>query len=264
MNILRQLSLTPNIVRNLIQTRNYAVPKLPVEWIEPEKISCIDPRKSGDGGLELNIKPEDPIKFFEKSEELKGADSIVKKIFSINFNNRKSTVYLQKERAIQLVQRHSHDRGSMEAKIAKMTVRILQLQEHQKIFWQNKKTKRILKELIDKRNKCLKFLRRQDYPRFEFLLERLNLIYKPCPEDKQPLDYKSCTTRLMEKYCDKIVKEKLANYRQELESQQASFFKEKAEKLEFIRNEEIACGVTPTISEEEIEAAKQKAASFVN
>lgn len=59
------------------------------------------------------------------------------------------------------------------------------------------------------------------------------------------------------------MKKKLEDYKQELESQKASFYKEKAEKLEFIRNEEIACGATPTVSEEEIASAKEKAASFV-
>lgn len=63
-----------------------------------------------------------------------------------------------------------------------MTVQILQLQEHQKEFWQNGKSKTILKELIEKRKKYLKKLRTQDYPRFEFLLERLNLVYKPFAE----------------------------------------------------------------------------------
>lgn len=72
MNILRRLKCAPNVVGNLIQTtRNYAVIKLPIEWIPPREISPIDPEKSGDGGLDLGIKPEDPMKHFDGSEELK-------------------------------------------------------------------------------------------------------------------------------------------------------------------------------------------------
>lgn len=52
-------------------TRNYAAPKkLPVEWIRPEKVSCISPEKSGDLGLSFNLTPNDPIDEFNKSSEL--------------------------------------------------------------------------------------------------------------------------------------------------------------------------------------------------
>ena len=66
--------------------------------------------------------------------------------------------------------------------VARLTVTIQQLQEHQKKFPYNKKTKVLLKELIERRKKRLKNLRRTDYPLFEFVLERLNLTYKPFPE----------------------------------------------------------------------------------
>lgn len=66
--------------------------------------------------------------------------------------------------------------------VAVITAEILQLQEIQEIYPNNKKSKVLLKELIDKRKKWLKKLRIQDYPRFEFLLERLNLVYHPIPE----------------------------------------------------------------------------------
>lgn len=63
-----------------------------------------------------------------------------------------------------------------------MTVQILQLQEHQEKFRNNVKTKVMLKELIEKRKRLLKILRDQDYPRFEFLLKRLNIVYHPFQE----------------------------------------------------------------------------------
>jgi small subunit ribosomal protein S15 len=69
----------------------------------------------------------------------------------------------------------------MEAKIAKMTVNIRYRQECMEEFPRNLRVKVHLKELIDKRKKYLKYLRRWDYKRFEWLLEKLDLVYKPPP-----------------------------------------------------------------------------------
>lgn len=37
-------------------------------------------------------------------------------------------------------------------------------------------------ELIDRRKKLLKYLRQYDYKKFEWLLEKLNIVYKAHPE----------------------------------------------------------------------------------
>ena len=64
--------LSNNIIGNVIQcTKSYATAKkLPIKWMPPIKIPSIDPRQSGDGGLDLDIKPTDYVKLFEKSKEL--------------------------------------------------------------------------------------------------------------------------------------------------------------------------------------------------
>ena len=62
-----------------------------------------------------------------------------------------------------------------------LTVEILQLQEHMEKNKKNSTTKVFLKEMIEKRKRWLKKLRVQDYARFEYLLERLNLVYHPLP-----------------------------------------------------------------------------------
>ncbi|XP_001603645.1 28S ribosomal protein S15, mitochondrial [Nasonia vitripennis] len=268
MNVLRsvtRLKCASSIVNNIGQARRgYAAPKqLPITWVRPDKVPCISKEKSGDLGIDYNITPVNYIKEFEDIPELDELDDIVKKMFTIHYQRRRELVDLQKKRARELVKRHHCDEGSMETRIAVITAEILQLQEHQSIFHNNKRSKVLLKELIEKRKKWLKKLRIQDYPRFEYILERLNLVYHPFPEENIFLTRKGGTRQLLQKYCDKLIQKKLDAYRAELEAQQKDFFREKAEKLEFIRNEEIACGVAPSVSEEEIEAAKQKAASFV-
>lgn len=62
-----------------------------------------------------------------------------------------------------------------------MTAEILQLQEIIKRNPRDKKKKVFLKEIIEKRNKYLRIMRTWDYKRFEWILEKLNLIYKKPP-----------------------------------------------------------------------------------
>jgi len=66
--------------------------------------------------------------------------------------------------------------------VAIMTNDIHQLQEHLTEHPKNKKMKVKLLETIAKRKKLLKILRQCDYRRFEWVLEKLNLVYKPIPE----------------------------------------------------------------------------------
>jgi len=48
----------------------------------------------------------------------------------------------------------------------------------------------------------------------------------------------------------------LAEYRNELDNEKEKFLKQKLETFEWIKKEEIECGVTPTITDAEIESAR--------
>jgi len=63
-----------------------------------------------------------------------------------------------------------------------MTNNIHRLQEHMKKYPTNSVAKVALKKTIEKRGKYLRYLRMWDYRRFEWVLEKLNLVYKPMPE----------------------------------------------------------------------------------
>lgn len=65
--------------------------------------------------------------------------------------------------------------------VAQMTADIRNLQQVMEEFPKDKCCKVRLKELIDLRKKWLKYLRCWDYKRFEWLLEKLDLVYKPAP-----------------------------------------------------------------------------------
>jgi small subunit ribosomal protein S15 len=66
--------------------------------------------------------------------------------------------------------------------VAKDTIQIRKLQSLWEKFPRNKRQKVALKEIIEKRKSRLNKLRAADYKRFEWLLEKLSLEYRPKPE----------------------------------------------------------------------------------
>ncbi|XP_006610375.1 28S ribosomal protein S15, mitochondrial [Apis dorsata] len=229
-----------------------------IKWVRPVKIPSIDPRKSGDLGLNIPIKSTDIKLYYENSKELEDANDLVKKSFSLEFQRGKETRNLSREKTIELVKRHICDRSSPEVKIAAMTAEIQYLQKYIENHPRNKKIKIFLKELIDKRNKHLKLMRKWDYKRFEWLLERLNLTYIAQPEDLNKVTRKNALRKLTQNYCDAIIQEKLDAFKKELKEQQKIFYAEKAEKLKYILKVEKEYGLNLTVTQEDIEAALKK------
>lgn len=232
-----------------------------MEWVRPEKPSCISTEKSGDLGLEYNINPKDPCPIYRELPEIENCSEDVKKILSLEFHPKKETTRLKASLAEELVENHEND-PSYDVSIARLTADIHYLQEYMKNNPRNKKAKVALKEKIDKRKKYLSKLRVWDYKRFEWILEKLNLVYKPRPEKHLFVTRKGSIRMLLRMHCDEIKQEKKDAYRAELESQQKDFFEKKAKQLAFIRKEEIFCGLEPTVTDEDIENAKKKAASL--
>lgn len=92
-----------------------------------------------------------------------------------------------------------------------------------------------------------------------FLILHKNNEYQTFYSGPTQITRKESLTRLTEKHCNKIIQDKLNTYKRELKDLQKDFYREKAEKLAFIREEELACGLQPSVSEEDIEYVKQKA-----
>jgi len=70
---------------------------------------------------------------------------------------------------------------------------------------------------------------------------------------------KDSLRRLTQNHCNKLIQDKLNAYKKELKELQKDFYIEKTEKLIFIREEELTCGLKPTVTEDDIKLAKQKA-----
>lgn len=127
---------------------------------------------------------------------------------------------------------------------------------------QNKRMKALLKELIDRRKKFLKHLRRYDYRRFEWVLEKLDLKYVPAPMSFHPIARKEAMRSIMRRYCRNIKQTRLDALKEELASQQLQFLAEKIKNLDFIRNEQIACKIPVTVSKEKIDEVKKQYAEL--
>lgn len=139
-----------------------------------------------------------------------------------------------------------------------MTARIRHLQEYMQKHPRNVRAKVHLKELIDKRKRFLRYLRGWDYKRFEWALEKLDLVYKPYPSQYHWITRKDSLRKLTDSHCDNIREERLLAYRKELEDQQIAFLERKLENLELIRREQQELKIPVTVSEEAIKAAKQQ------
>ncbi|XP_018401951.1 PREDICTED: 28S ribosomal protein S15, mitochondrial [Cyphomyrmex costatus] len=268
MNMIINYKQTTRTAANLLKNgsnllRRYAtIADYKITWVRPEKISYLSSETSGDLGLKIDVKSSDFGEKFNELPELKSASDIVKKMFTLQFLPRKETIYVRRDKMLELVKRHRLDENSPEATIAIMTNDIHQLQEFLMECPKNTKIKVKLLETIAKRRKVLKNLRHWDYRRFEWILEKLNLVYKPAPELPHQITRKDSLRRLTEKRCNELVQEKLDIYKRELKELQKDFYIEKAEKLAFIREEEITCGLQPSVNEEDIACAKQKAKEY--
>ncbi|KAL0118009.1 hypothetical protein PUN28_008999 [Cardiocondyla obscurior] len=245
-------------------SRKYAtsIADYKITWVEPKKVPYWSSERSGDQGIKIDVKSSNFGNSYNELSELKDANDTVKKMFTLQFLPRKETTIIRREKIMALVKRHKLDDKSSEAKIAKMTSDIYQLQKDVLKQPTNKVIRIKLLETIDKRKKILKLLREKDYRRFEWVLEKLNLVYKPTPELPLKINRETSLERLTEKHCNELVQEKLDAYKTELKQLQKDFYIEKMKKLMFIREEELACGLQPSVSEEDIAYAKQKANEY--
>lgn len=251
--------LKPELTSKLLCLRNYAFKSdLKIKWVRPTKIPSYNAEQSGDLEPMLNVDKSKPVLAFRNSKELENADEIVKKLFSLEFAPRKHITEVYYGEIISKVKSHPYDVSSDEVKIAAWTGMIRAYQEIMERFPRNKKMKVFLKELIDTRKKYLKYMRKRDYKKFEWLLEVLNIVYKPPPNHFHWVTRKESLQKLTNKYCDNIRNDRLDSYKLVLQNEQPIFLQEKIKALQFIRDEQIDCGAEVTVTEEEIEAVKKQ------
>lgn len=257
----RSIAILASIFKNnLTVTRNYAhVSKsnLKIQWARPEKICCTKPQKSGDLEPLNKLPTKEYLYDFKGSKELEDASDVVKKLFTLEFAPRNEVMRSYKEEMIDRVKRHALDKDSIEVKIAQWTASIRNMQEAMVLYPRDQVLKVHLKELIEKRKKRLKFLRMWDYKKFEWLIEKLNIVYKPWPLEDHRVTRKGSMRKLTKIYCDNVRNEKLEAYKKQLQEEQPAFLQEKIRTLEYIRDEQKKLNIPVTVEQKEIDNAKK-------
>ena len=84
---------------------------------------------------------------------------------------------------------------------------------------------------VDLRRAYIRRLRAYDYKKYEWLLEKLNLVFKERPFSWEMIQKKRHLDRLTELWCDELKQFKLDGLKSELEAQQPEYLRNKAETL---------------------------------
>ncbi|KAK7060660.1 putative universal ribosomal protein uS15 [Halocaridina rubra] len=227
----------------LEQRRSYAMRQELREhgiiWRRPEYIPSWKPSKSGDMEALPKANLSRPIPRVSAAKEaFEGADEITKKLLSLEFSPHKETVKTLKSDALKKIQQHKYETGSMECTIAMLTVKIRNLQQVVARCKKDVHAKVMLQETIARRKKLLKFLRAMDYKRFEWLLEQLNILYRPYPVHYHWITRKDSLRKLIQMHKETLKIDRLEAYKAILETQKEPFLKEKEETLEWIAKTE--------------------------
>nr|CAG4636326.1 EOG090X09BQ [Eubosmina coregoni]SVE69914.1 EOG090X09BQ [Eubosmina coregoni] len=175
--------------------------------------------------------------------EKSGLPEELKKLITLEFASHRKHVQVIKHDAMEKIRRHVLDTASMETRITAITVSIRNQQRHIEEKRTDKTARVLLKENIDKRKALLKRLRAADYKRFEWLLEKLDLVYHATPNPIIPITKKDSLIKLTQIYCDNIRKQQLDDYKKELEKEKVLFDEEKKQTLKWIEEEEKVLGL---------------------
>nr|KAG5711230.1 hypothetical protein BaRGS_004874 [Batillaria attramentaria] len=121
--------------------------------------------------------------------------------------------------------------------VAMLTVEIRNLIPHVITVRKDKKSKSVLVEKIQMRKKILKFLRREDYQRFLWLLRELRIRYVLPPDYYKHESKRFKRKQEVFKAADELRKKKIAELREQLESEREEFMQYKAETLKQIEDD---------------------------
>ncbi|XP_028326966.1 small ribosomal subunit protein uS15m [Gouania willdenowi] len=130
-------------------------------------------------------------------------DDVVKRLLSLELASHSEKLKLKTEQLIAKVQRDENDRNSVEVRVAILTARIRNFQEHLLKHHKDKANKRRMLMAIDRRKKILKKLRLVRYGAFEKVCEQLGITYT-----FPPLYYRRVSRRWLAKkeFCRRVYK----------------------------------------------------------
>jgi len=159
-------------------------------------------------------------------------DDVVQRLLNLELASHSEKLQLKREQLIAKVQMDESDRNSLPVKVAILTVRIRNYQEHLQKHNKDMANKRRMLMAIDRRKKLLKNLRLVNYDAFENVCQQLGLTYTFPPEY-----YRRITRRWLAKkaLCIKVfqeVQKQRAEKRLKMKQSVASTHTEASEKTQ--------------------------------
>ncbi|KAK6187937.1 hypothetical protein SNE40_005855 [Patella caerulea] len=218
---------------------------------------------SGDLVTRSSLQESDILNRFKDVTELENAPEDVKRICSIGMASgveiKKHRIEEMSNRLEQLFGKDCH----REQMIGKLTVEIRSLIAHCLQFRSDKRSKSILVEKIQKRKKYMKFLRREDYERFEWLLDELKIKYIPPPayykfvskRQKRKIEVKDAAYAVRQSKIDALKKK--------LEAEKEAFMQEKEEILAEIQKEAEKYELDPELFKQSLIREREKSKRYV-
>ncbi|KAF2358234.1 Ribosomal protein S15 [Trinorchestia longiramus] len=240
---------------SLVQTRGLRddLKARGIEWKEPKKLELFRPEKSGD--LEPFRAPDlsRPTELMTYAlSEYDSAPPDVQKLLSLEYASLHKFLKVAKLDMLRQTQRHQYDTGSLAAKITQLTVSIRYHQNEIAYLMAAKdpEMRHRMHMRVDRRKKYLRRLRHTDYKQFEWLLEKLNLLYKPRVMQGGPVYRYDSLRKLVNMRCNNLRKAKLAAYKAKLDSQKEEYQQEKKATLQWIKETEEKLGIPVTVDPE--------------
>ncbi|CAF3467875.1 unnamed protein product [Rotaria sp. Silwood1] len=116
---------------------------------------------------------------FENSEELKTADDVVKRVFTLEYATRAEIQQYYSDYLVKAVQRHPLDQSSYEVLIAKLTARIRMHMKYGDIDPRRISRRHVVSKLQMIRNFLLNKLMHADYDVYEWIKKVLRIEHTP-------------------------------------------------------------------------------------
>ncbi|XP_064204702.1 small ribosomal subunit protein uS15m isoform X5 [Anguilla rostrata] len=109
-------------------------------------------------------------------------DDVVRRLLTLDLASHKEKLRLKEEQLVAKVRLHENDSSSLAVKVAVLTARIRNYQEHLQQHPKDKANKRRMLMSVDRRKKMLKNLRSTRYDVFESVCTQLGIAYAFPPE----------------------------------------------------------------------------------
>lgn len=195
---------------------------LPFHW---ERTKTDPPYlNTGDSIRDIGIwNPTELVPGAEHSQVIKNAPEIVRRQFSLGFAERRTIVQYQLNKITDLVKQYKYDKTSLEYKIAEYTIHIRNNLFHfTKVDKYDAPRKIGQEQLKNRRSKALSELYYLNRESYNNIVKILGITHQVPELGSKPTKAtrKSELRRLTREYCDRIKKEKLEQYHQELLSKQ--------------------------------------------